>query len=76
MFAESRAAAEITGNSDLPPPGVTAARMSVTSVVSPDTRAGTMAASWAWWVRSGRGGSDKQGSSKVTGRVSIFLQVL
>ena len=49
----SRAAA-ITGSSDLPPPGVTAARMSH-AVVSPAAIAATKLARRCWWVRSGRG---------------------
>jgi hypothetical protein len=46
--ADSKAEAAITGSSDLPPPGVTAAKMSVTSLASPEAIARTMAAIWAW----------------------------
>ena len=46
--AESNADAAITGSSDLPPPGVTAAKMSATSLASPEAIARTMAAIWAW----------------------------
>jgi hypothetical protein len=38
----------MTGSSDLPPPGVTAARMSLTSLAWPDATACTIAAIWAW----------------------------
>ena len=77
ILAESNADAAITGSSDLPPPGVTAAKMSVTSLASPEAIARTMAAIWAWWVRRGRGGDDKQrGSSGVAGRVSVFFEAL
>ena len=44
--AARRADDAITGSSDLPPPGVTAARMSVTPEASPEAMARTTAAIW------------------------------
>ena len=67
--AAIRRAAASTGRRDLPPPGVTAARMSRASAC-PAARASTTARSWRWWERRGAvgqrgsflGGSGSQGA--------------
>src|SRR3954468_24076646 len=52
--AAIRRAAAITGRSDLPPPGVTAARMSVMPLACPEAMALTRLARQRWCVRKER----------------------
>ena len=76
--AESNADAAITGSSDLPPPGVTAAKMSVTSLGLAGKR------SRERWRRSGLGGcggggaemTNSEAPGGVAGRVSVFFEAL
>jgi cytochrome c553 len=55
----------MTGNSDFPPPGVTAARMSAMSAASPAASASTIAATCAWCRRRERGGEDSRDAPKL-----------